>query len=126
MTDNVADLSPLRPAQVRALALLAAGSTPADTARTCRVSRRTLSRWVNHDPRFRAALDRARKDQADAREAIRRMVTGEAPPCPTRFKACCVILGIKEEDLRGGLRASRGESRALRKFLADPRASSEW
>lgn len=48
------------PRQQRAILALATGATDRKAAEAAGVARETVSRWRNHDPVFRAALDQAR------------------------------------------------------------------
>jgi hypothetical protein len=110
-----------------ALALLLTGVSLKEVAWEISVDPRTISRWVNEDGPFRAALEQAQRDQADAREMIRKMNRGEVRPTAARLKACCLVLGISADELRGVPRETRHIKRdaraaqtAMRKFLGDP------
>ncbi|HET6247870.1 MAG TPA: hypothetical protein VFE47_09240 [Tepidisphaeraceae bacterium] len=59
--DATAEMMMLRTQQQYALEDLMAGKSYADAARTAGVTRRTLSRWVNEDPAFRAAMEAWRR-----------------------------------------------------------------
>ncbi len=70
-----AALVKLTPAQATAADALATGSTHAEAAETAGVTRETVTRWSNHHPGFREALDRYRHalaiDAANAAVRIR-------------------------------------------------------
>jgi hypothetical protein len=104
------------------LACLVSGLSVGDTAEECGVSRRTLSRWLHKDATFQAALEQARQDQEDARQSLREMVKGGGKISMARFKACCVVLGISENEVRGSSTPAEA-NRAMRKFLGDADAS---
>lgn len=56
------DEKKLTPAQSAAVDHLAAGSSVTDTAKAAKVTRQTVSGWLNQDPDFRAALNRRRAE----------------------------------------------------------------
>ncbi|HET6249883.1 MAG TPA: hypothetical protein VFE47_19490 [Tepidisphaeraceae bacterium] len=70
--ETPADATPavemLRTQQQYALEDLMAGKTYTEAASTAGVNRRTLFRWVNHDPAFRAALEAWRQRAARTAE----------------------------------------------------------
>jgi hypothetical protein len=47
----------LKPEQLRAMALLSAGKSIAESAETVGINRTTIYRWLNHDPAFKAAYN---------------------------------------------------------------------
>ena len=66
------------PAQLRAIAVLAAGGTRSEAAEAAGADRSTLYRWLRSDAVFVAELNRARQDQADALRQERRELAAEA------------------------------------------------
>jgi hypothetical protein len=65
----------LTDAQLRAIELLLAGTSPAKVAQACGVDRRTIFRWRHECEPFRAELDRGRRAMwASAVERMRAMV----------------------------------------------------
>lgn len=52
--------------QIKAVSLLASGKTGRETAAECGVTPATVSRWIQHDPAFRALLDHLREEAPDA------------------------------------------------------------
>lgn len=52
----------LTPQQEAAVDLLAVGSTLTHVAKTVGVARQTVSEWINHNHRFKAALNRRRQE----------------------------------------------------------------
>jgi hypothetical protein len=117
----------LRPKMPEALAMLLTGVPLGEVAWEIEVDRRTVSRWVNGPGPFRAALEQALRDQADAREMVRRMNRGEVRPTLARLRACCLVLGISADELRGEpqetrhiKRDARAAQTAMRKYLGDP------
>ncbi len=57
MSENVRSGRKLSSKQLRALEILLDGGTQNDTAQEIGVSTRTLRRWLNEDPEFRAELN---------------------------------------------------------------------
>ena len=53
---------PLTPQQETAVDLLASGKTVTDTAMAIKVTRQTVSEWLNHHPGFEAALNSRRQE----------------------------------------------------------------
>jgi hypothetical protein len=67
---EIAELaSDLKPAQRQALQLLAGGAGIVQTALKLGVPRRTISRWVNHNPKFIAALNAWKVEQLESGRA---------------------------------------------------------
>ena len=67
---EIAELaSDLKPAQRQALQLLAGGAGIVQTAEKLGVTRRTVGRWFNHDPRFIAALNAWKIEQLESGRA---------------------------------------------------------
>ena len=64
--------------QLDVLALLLAGQRQVDAAASVGVAPETVSRWVNHDAVFIAALNRCRKDIFDASVDRLRALSGKA------------------------------------------------
>jgi len=73
-----AALVELTPAQALAVEALAIGSTHAQAAEIAGVTRETVTRWVNHHPGFRAALDRYRHALAEENAATAGRIRGKA------------------------------------------------
>ncbi len=64
----------LTPRQIKAVAALLEHERLVDAAKACGVPERTLTRWRNEDPAFRAALSRAGADLL--RDAVRVLQVG--------------------------------------------------
>ncbi len=63
----------LKPSQLKAAALLAAGTSCQDTAQQCGVTPETISHW-KRDPNFRAHLSQLKRDAVEsARERLRNL-----------------------------------------------------
>ncbi len=73
-----AALVELTPAHALAVEALATGSTHAQAAEAAGVTRETVTRWVNHHPGFRAALDRYRHALAEENAAAAGRIRGKA------------------------------------------------
>jgi transposase-like protein len=93
----------LSPAQIRALAALAAGQTIADAAREAGCDRGTIYRWLKNDPLFAAEYSCIRREMADSLEvrakaltndaldALRSLLGKDVPPA-VRLKAAEMVL----------------------------------
>ncbi|HET6247558.1 MAG TPA: hypothetical protein VFE47_07675 [Tepidisphaeraceae bacterium] len=91
------DVEMLRTQQQYALQELIAGKTYADAARTAGVDRKTLFRWVHHDPAFGAALKAWRRqalcaaqDRLTQAAEAAAMTLGAA--ATTDFRAAAILL----------------------------------
>jgi len=75
---EIAELaSDLNPAQRQALRLLAGGDGIVQAALKLGVNRRTLGRWVNHDPKFIAALNAWKVEQLESGRATALAMTDD-------------------------------------------------
>ena len=99
-------LPPLTPPQEHVLALISAGSTISEAAKSAGVHRNTIHNWMNSDPQFRLALPRARDSKAlfwreeaeglaaAAVDTIRILMTEPSTPFGVRLKAAQSILAM--------------------------------
>jgi hypothetical protein len=93
----------LTPQQTEVIMALARGATVTDATRQANIDRTTYYLWLKN-PNFEAELNRAKKEQADARRvqlqglvdtAIltrREILTGTDVPPPIRLKAALAVL----------------------------------
>ena len=96
----------LTPPQEHVLALISAGSTISEAAKSAGVHRNTVHNWMNSDPQFRLALTSARESKAlfwreeaeqlaaAALHTIRALMTGASTPAIVRLKAAQSILAM--------------------------------
>jgi transposase-like protein len=99
-------LPPFTPAQEQVLALISAGSTISEAARSAGVHRNTVHHWVRLAPSFQLALTRARDWKAEfwreqagqlapaALDTVRALMTGPTIPAGVRLKAAQFILSL--------------------------------
>ena len=92
----------LGPKQVKALGLLLEGRRQREAAAAVGVSEATVSRWVNHDAEFMAALNRAKLDAWEAQrarlaglsekavDALAALLTAGSEAA--QYKAACTVL----------------------------------
>ena len=96
---------PLTPPQEHVLALISAGSTISEAAKSG-VHRNAIHNWINSDPQFRLALGRARESKAlfwreEAEQlaaaavcTMRDLMIGASTPAIVRLKAAQSILAM--------------------------------
>jgi hypothetical protein len=139
MGDMMRQFEAPRPAQVRAIGALLAGSTVTDAAKSAGVSRATVHRWLSDDPDFMAAYNMARREAAEARrqrlsgmgleavETLRELLTDRDTPPAVRLRAAMEVLQVATSPPGGPtdprdaatLIRRRENARARREMLAD-------
>jgi 50S ribosomal subunit-associated GTPase HflX len=93
----------LTPQQTEVITALARGATVTDATQQANIDRTTYYLWLKN-PNFEAELNRAKKEQADARRVqlhgladtaistLREILTGADVPAPVRLKAALAVL----------------------------------
>jgi hypothetical protein len=103
MSQNVTLLATISATQTLALEALLKGASVTKTANEAGVARKTVSRWVHHDPAFHAEKQNARAEMAlqtrCALEALGMRAVGVLVEAmqnqfmhPWRFRAACALL----------------------------------